>query len=435
MVSNSSDCQLDSSAYILPSREHRIDGLFDKVDDQDGENSFTEEISPYPSSYSSLHGTCQMIEKITESIIKFKSGQVDDFKFCRDCVPKAIQISKKILLSKQREYRALSLELHRRHKQEIETKVEMTNVEKTIVTQGLRDIEVEKEVIADETRKLQGLMNELCFNESEILNAIDQTQVEINLLEQQKYLIDDEIRVAINVIDQMARESAVLNHFQSINALLRPLFHISSLSDSSNSIYIINGFRLKYVPETKIQLTWNEINAAWGQVSTLLTCLRNRHCLSPDIHIPTEGSSNIINAVKSIRVVAYRTKSVIHLINESGAACKYFILCGKNDEVDFKLNVNGTTMMTYQRSVVLLCLAVSLTIFEVTKSEVLLKGSLRNLFESARKGLFNIDDIEDDDWERPIHTPSMISAGCLSFTAAKELVQSTMMTLRDLINY
>lgn len=129
---------------------------------------------------------------------------------------------------------------------------------------------------------------------------------EYNKLKHKLFCLDDELLSAENQISYYRHRREKLS---STNILNRT-FHISH----SGSFATINGFRLGRLP--KEQVSWDEINAAWGQCVLLLHCLAKKIGLKfKKFKLVPYGNNSFIESLdnKSRELPLYVSSSFIFL--------------------------------------------------------------------------------------------------------------------------
>lgn len=123
----------------------------------------------------------------------------------------------------------------------------------------LQDLAEEQKQADAELRELQ--------NEKKRINKQNQAYwTEYNQLKYQLFNLDDEILSAEN---QLAYYKQRLDRLSKTN-VLNTTFHIWHTGNFAT----INGFRLGRLPKEPV--SWDEINAAWGQCVLLLHCLAKK---------------------------------------------------------------------------------------------------------------------------------------------------------------
>lgn len=134
----------------------------------------------------------------------------------------------------------------------------MENIEKDLIKQ-LKDLAEEQKQADSELRELQ--------LQQKIVNQQNQTHwTEYNQLKYQLFNLDDEILSAENQLAYYKQRIEKLSKTNVLNAT----FHIWHTGNFAT----INGFRLGRLPKEPV--SWDEINAAWGQCVLLLHCLAKK---------------------------------------------------------------------------------------------------------------------------------------------------------------
>lgn len=176
-------------------------------------------------------------------------------------------------------------------------KGEISDMEKleTDLIKQLQDLALEQKQADAELRELQ--------NEKKRIDQQNQLYwTEYNQLKYQLFNLDDEILSAEN---QLAYYRQRLEKLSKTN-VLNTTFHIWHTGNFAT----INGFRLGRLPKEPV--SWDEINAAWGQCVLLL------HCLAKKINLK----------FKRYRLVPYGNSSFIESLDNKSRELPLYVSGG-----------------------------------------------------------------------------------------------------------
>lgn len=141
---------------------------------------------------------------------------------------------------------------------------------------------------ADEQKQADSDLHNLQSERKTISEQNETYWTEYNLLKHQLFNLDDELLSAENQLSYYKQRIDLLSQTNVLNAT----FHIWHTGNFAT----INGFRLGRLPKEPV--SWDEINAAWGQCVLLL------HCLAKKINLTFEryrlvpyGSSSFIESL------------------------------------------------------------------------------------------------------------------------------------------
>lgn len=148
----------------------------------------------------------------------------------------------------------------------IEDEIEkMEALEKNLISQ-IQDL-------AEEQKKADAELRDLQLEKRRVSQQNQDYWTEYNQLKYQLFNLDDEILSAEN---QLAYYKQRIDKLSKTN-VLNATFHIWHTGNFAT----INGFRLGRLPKEPV--SWDEINAAWGQCVLLL------HCLAKKINLKFKG--------------------------------------------------------------------------------------------------------------------------------------------------
>lgn len=142
---------------------------------------------------------------------------------------------------------------------------------------------------ADEQKQADSDLQNLQLERRTIREQNETYWTEYNLLKHQLFNLDDEILSAENQLSYYKQRIDLLTQTNVLNAT----FHIWHTGNFAT----INGFRLGRLPKEPV--SWDEINAAWGQCVLLL------HCLAKKINL----------TFKRYRLVPYGSNSFIESLD------------------------------------------------------------------------------------------------------------------------
>lgn len=120
--------------------------------------------------------------------------------------------------------------------------------------------------LAEEQKQTDGELRDAQLEKRKVTQQNESLWTEYNQLKYQLFNLDDEILSAEN---QLAYYKQRIDNISKSN-VLNATFHIWHTGNFAT----INGFRLGRLPKEPV--SWDEINAAWGQCVLLLHCLAKK---------------------------------------------------------------------------------------------------------------------------------------------------------------
>lgn len=155
---------------------------------------------------------------------------------------------------------------------------------------------------ADEQKQTDTDLQNLQVERQAISEQNETYWTEYNLLKHQLFNLDDEILSAENQLSYYKQRIDLLKQTNVLNAT----FHIWHTGNFAT----INGFRLGRLPKEPV--SWDEINAAWGQCVLLL------HCLAKKINL----------TFKRYRLVPYGSNSFIESLDNKSRELPLYVSGG-----------------------------------------------------------------------------------------------------------
>lgn len=171
---------------------------------------------------------------------------------------------------------------------------ELEQLEKSLINQLQK--------LADEQKQADTQLKELQVEKRKINQQNQAHWTEYNHLKYQLFNLDDEI---LSVENQLAYYKLRIDKLSKTN-VLNATFHIWH----TGSFATINGFRLGRLPDDPV--SWDEINAAWGQCVLLL------HCLAKKINL----------RFKRFKLVPYGNNSFIESLNNKSRELPLYVSGG-----------------------------------------------------------------------------------------------------------
>lgn len=148
----------------------------------------------------------------------------------------------------------------------IETDVETLNSDIRKMEKLQEDLIKQLQDLAEDQRKADSELKEAQVELLKVNQLNENYWTEYNQLKYQLFNLDDEILSAENQLTYYKRRIDQLSKTNVLNAT----FHIWHTGNFGT----INGFRLGRLPKEPV--SWDEINAAWGQCVLLLHCLAKK---------------------------------------------------------------------------------------------------------------------------------------------------------------